>query len=116
MNRRRVGKETEGNHPPHADEGQYEAEPFLIWHIGHGQVGHGGAGGGRNTIGEGIAEGEGEDRGLTGQAYNVRQRSHDRHGDGRLSGTGGNQDIEAVLDDEHAESDDRRRENVQHTC
>ena len=86
MNRRRVGEEAEGNHPPHADEGQDEAEPFLIWHIGHGQVGHGGTGSGRNTVGEGIAEGEGENRGLTGQAYDVRQWSHDRHGDRCLSG------------------------------
>ena len=114
MDRRRISQETESDHPPHTDKWQDEAEPFLIWHVGHGQVGHGGTRSRRNTVGEGIAEGEGEDRGLTGQAYDVGQRSHDRHGDGRLAGAGGNQDIEAVLDDEHAKRDDRRWENIQH--
>ena len=43
MNGSRVGKEAEGNDPPHADEREDESRPFLIGDVCHGEVGHGGA-------------------------------------------------------------------------
>lgn len=114
MNGGRVGEEAEGDDPPHADEREDEARPFFVGDVCHGEVGHGGTGGRGNTVREGIAEGEGEDSGLSGEADDVSERRHDRHGDGRLSGAGGDEKIEAVLDDEHAEGDNGGWEDVEH--
>ena len=115
MNGSRVGEEAEGDDPPHADEREDEARPFFVGDVCHGEVGHGSAGGRSDTVREGIAEGECEDSGLSGEADNVSERCHDRHGDGRLPGAGRDEEIEAVLDDEHAEGDDRGREDIEHT-
>ena len=114
MNGSRVGKEAEGNDPPHADEREDEARPFLVGDVCHGEVGHGGAGRRGDAVREGVAEGEGEDSGLPGEADDVSERCHDRHGDGRLPGAGGDEEVEAVLNDEHAESNDGGWEDVEH--
>lgn len=114
MNGGRVGEEAEGDDPPHADEREDEARPFFVGDVCHGEVGHGGAGGRGDTVREGIAEGEGEDSSLSGEADDVSERRHDRHGDGRLPGAGGYEKIEAVLDDEHAEGDNGGWEDVEH--
>ena len=114
VNGSRVGEEAEGDNPPHADEREDEARPFFVGDVCHGEVGHGGTGGRGDTVREGIAEGEGEDSGLPGEADDVSERCHDRHGDGRLPGAGGNEKIEAVLDDEHTESDNGGWEDVEH--
>ena len=114
MNGSRVGKEAEGNDPPHADEREDESRPFLVGDVCHGEVGHGGTRGRGDAVREGVAEGEGEDSSLPGEADDVSERCHDRHGDGRLPGAGGNEKIEAVLDDEHTEGDDGGWENVEH--
>ena len=96
MNGGRVGEEAEGDDPPHADEREDEARPFFVGDVCHGEVGHGGAGGRGDTVRESIAKGEGEDGGLSGEADDVSERRHDRHGDGRLPGAGGDEKIEAV--------------------
>ena len=115
MNGSRVGEETEGDDPPHTDEREDEARPFLIGDVCHGEVGHGRAGRRGDAVREGVAEGEGEDGGLPGKADDVSERCHDRHGDGRLPGAGGDEEVEAVLNDEHAESNDGGREDIEHT-
>ena len=114
VNGGRVGEEAEGDDPPHTDEREDEARPFFVGDVCHGEVGHGGAGGRSDTVREGIAEGEGEDGGLSGKADDVSERCHDWHGDGRLPGAGGDEKIEAVLDDEHTEGDNGGREDVEH--
>ena len=115
MNGSRVGEEAEGDDPPHTDEREDEARPFLIGDVCHGEIGHGGTGRRSDAVRKGIAEGEGEDSGLAGEADDVSERCHDRHGDGRLPGAGGNEEVEAVLNDEHTEGDDGGREDVEHT-
>lgn len=114
MNGGRVGEEAEGDDPPHTDEREDEARPFFVGDVCHGEVGHGGAGGRGDTVREGIAEGEGEDGGLPGEADDVSERCHDRHGDGRLPGARGDEKIETVLDDEHTEGDNGGWEDVEH--
>lgn len=114
VNGGRVGEKAEGDDPPHADEREDEARPFFVGDVCHGEVGHGGAGGRGDTVREGIAEGEGEDSGLSGEADDVSERCHDRHGDGRLPGAGGDEKIEAVLDDKHTEGDNGGWEDVEH--
>ena len=113
MNGSRIGEEAEGDDPPHTDERKDEACPFLVGDIRHRQIGHGSAGGRGDAVREGIAEGEGEDGGLTGEADDVSERRHDRHGNGCLPGAGGDKKIEAVLDDEHTEGNDGGREDVE---
>lgn len=114
VNGSRIGEEAEGDDPPHADEREDEARPFLVGDVCHGEVGHGSAGRRGDAVREGVAEGEGEDSGLPGEADDVSERCHDRHGDGRLSGAGGDEEVEAVLNDEHAEGNDGGREDVEH--
>ena len=114
MNGSRVGEETEGDDPPHTDEREDEARPFLVGDIRHGEIGHGRAGRRGDAVRESIAEGEGEDSGLPGEADDVSERCHDRHRNGRLPRAGWDEEIEAVLDDEHTEGDDGGRENVEH--
>lgn len=114
MNGSRVGKEAEGDDPPHTDEREDEAGPFLVGDVCHGEVGHGRARRRGDAVREGVAEGEGEDSGLPGEADDVSERCHDRHGNGCLPGAGGDEEVEAVLNDEHAEGDDGGRENIEH--
>ena len=114
VNGSRVGEEAEGDDPPHTDEREDEARPFLIGDVCHGEVGHGGTGRRGDAVRESIAEGEGEDGGLPGKADDVSERCHDRHGNGCLPGAGGDKEIEAVLNDEHAEGNDGGWENVEH--
>ena len=114
VNGSRVGEEAEGDNPPHADEREDEARPFFVGDVCHGEVGHGSAGGRSDAVRKGVAEGEGEDSGLSGEADDVSERRHDRHGDGGLPGAGGDEKIEAVLDDEHTEGDNGGWEDVEH--
>ncbi len=45
--------------------------------------------------------------------HQVGQRRHDGHGDGRLTGTGGNHQVEHILYDEHAKAQQRLGKHAQ---
>ena len=102
-----------GKDPFQPQEREGELPPAPERYTGYGKYGHGGAAGRSDHVGEGIPHLEGQDGSLTGEPHQVRQRRHDGHGDGSLTGAGGHHQVEYILDDEHAEAQEGLGEHIQ---
>lgn len=94
----------EGNDPPNSQHRESEFPPSLQRNAGNTQDRHRRTAGRGNAVGEGIAHLEGKNGSLTSNTDKVSQRCHDWHRDGSLTGTGRYNEVEDILYDEHADT------------
>lgn len=103
----RQGEPEGGEHEEEAeeDEGEDEApgplEPGAVGDAGDAEDADEDAAGGGEHIGEAVTELEGKDGSLARDIHQVGKLGHDGHGEGRLGGATGHDDVEQGLEDIH---------------
>ena len=76
-------------------------EPGAVGYAGHAEDADKDAAGGREHIGEAVAELECQHGGLTAHVYKVGKLCHDGHGEGCFGGAGGHDDVKECLEEIH---------------